>query len=200
MNGRYMAAFRKKQSATPTVAINTPAMAGPMMREALKAAALSATALCNLVLSTSAGTIESRAGQSNPEAVPTTMAMTMMCQTCTRSVATSVAKNEHCAGDDELDTHEDLAAVDPIEQRAGDRRCDQDWGGLEKADQTEQKRVVRQLVDKPPLGRDAHPDTGQRKEDGRPEEEERTRLQRYERPVQRSPEAHEWSHTSGRNI
>ena len=80
-----------------------------------------------------------------------------------------------------LDGLEHPAAIDPIEHRAGDRRGDQHRGGVGKADEAEEEFIVGQVIDQIAQGGDPHPDSGQRRDEARPEPGERARAKGRQR-------------------
>ncbi len=87
-NGTAEKDVKVKQNARPAPPMSQPPIDGPRTRAPLNAAAFSATALWRCFRSTSAGTIERRAGQSNAAALPTMRAMVTRCQYSTNSVMT----------------------------------------------------------------------------------------------------------------
>ena len=71
MNGRYDAALSAKHATAPTLAISTPAIAGPRMRERLNCVAFSASADAIWLRLTMVGTIDENDGIESASVMPT---------------------------------------------------------------------------------------------------------------------------------
>jgi len=84
MTARKLAALMAKQRVTPTVAISTPATAGPVARARLKREALSETALGSSFRPTISKTNDWRAGVSTTCTAPPTAARRNTSQTVAR--------------------------------------------------------------------------------------------------------------------